>query len=53
MRCMDVCRKIQARIFSSMRMTKLPCQNKCELDSNKICKGCNRTIAEIINEYKG
>jgi predicted Fe-S protein YdhL (DUF1289 family) len=47
MRCRDVCNQIQARIFSSMRMTKLPCQNKCKLDKEGICLGCNRTIIEI------
>ncbi len=24
-----------------------PCTNQCELDSNKVCIGCGRTVAEI------
>ncbi len=27
---------------------KSPCINKCELDQNRICTGCERTLAEIM-----
>jgi len=52
-RCMDICNQIQANIFSSMRMTKLPCQGICKIDSNQLCIGCNRTVQEIIEAGQG
>ena len=41
----------QEQVFlwqTMFNMTDSPCVNVCELDSDFVCKGCSRTIEEIL-----